>query len=104
MKKLSREYGWTAVGVYFGLSVLDFPFCFLAVRALGAEKIGHYEHIVVEFFKNTFGIGNSKPEHAGAAPSGGESALETAIREGDFGLADDIQEAEAANQGAGACT
>src|ERR1700761_6777783 len=31
-KELSRKYGWAAVGVYFGLSALDFPFCFLAVR------------------------------------------------------------------------
>lgn len=40
LKKLSREYGWTAVGVYFALSVLDFPFCFLLVRTVGTEKIG----------------------------------------------------------------
>lgn len=40
LKKLSREYGWTALGVYFGLSVLDFPFCFLLVRTVGTEKIG----------------------------------------------------------------
>lgn len=40
LKKLSREYGWTAVGVYLSLSVLDFPFCFLLVRMVGTEKIG----------------------------------------------------------------
>lgn len=40
LKKLSREYGWTAVGVYFGLSLLDFPFCFLLVRTVGTDKIG----------------------------------------------------------------
>lgn len=40
LKKLSREYGWTAVGVYLALSVLDFPFFFLLVRAVGTEKIG----------------------------------------------------------------
>lgn len=40
MKKLSKEYGWTAVGVYLTLSVLDFPFCFLLVRTVGTEKIG----------------------------------------------------------------
>lgn len=39
-KKLSREYGWAAVGVYFALSVLDFPFCFLLVRVVGTERIG----------------------------------------------------------------
>ncbi len=35
LKKLSREYGWAAVGVYLALSVLDFPFCFLIVRFVG---------------------------------------------------------------------
>ncbi|SPQ22223.1 b5ad534c-532b-4aba-a319-0cdec13c05c9 [Thermothielavioides terrestris] len=47
LKKLSKEYGWTSVGVYLGLSVLDFPFCFLLVRTVGTEKIAHLEHIVV---------------------------------------------------------
>lgn len=41
-KKLSREYGWSAVGVYFALSVLDFPFCFLFVRLVGTERIGTF--------------------------------------------------------------
>jgi len=40
LKKLSREYGWSAVGVYFALSVLDFPFCFLLVRIVGTDRIG----------------------------------------------------------------
>lgn len=42
LKKLSREYGWSAVGVYLALSVLDFPFCFLLVRTVGTEKIGEF--------------------------------------------------------------
>jgi hypothetical protein len=40
MRKLSREYGWSAVGVYFALSALDFPFCYLLVRTLGTDRIG----------------------------------------------------------------
>ncbi|KAI1207373.1 uncharacterized protein F4807DRAFT_435555 [Annulohypoxylon truncatum] len=47
LKKLSREYGWAALGVYLGLTVLDFPFCFLLVRSVGTEKIGEIEHYVV---------------------------------------------------------
>ncbi|KAJ9623202.1 DUF1279 super [Taxawa tesnikishii (nom. ined.)] len=50
MKKLSREYGWSAMGVYLLLSALDFPFCFAAVRALGVDRISHWEHVVVEGF------------------------------------------------------
>ncbi|ORY59595.1 uncharacterized protein BCR38DRAFT_351286 [Pseudomassariella vexata] len=51
LKKLSREYGWSAVGVYLGLSVLDFPFCFLLVRIVGTEKIGQLEHFIVSNVK-----------------------------------------------------
>lgn len=42
LKKLSKEYGWSAVGIYLALSVLDFPFCFLLVRTVGTEKIGEH--------------------------------------------------------------
>ena len=51
LRKLSREYGWSAFGVYFLLSVLDFPFCFAAVRVLGTDRIGHYEHVLAEWVK-----------------------------------------------------
>jgi hypothetical protein len=54
LRKLSREYGWAALGVYLTLSALDFPICFAAVRLLGPERIGHYEHVVVQSVKNTF--------------------------------------------------
>lgn len=40
MKKLTREYGWSVVGVYFFLSAVDFPFCYLLVRTLGTDRIG----------------------------------------------------------------
>lgn len=33
------------------LSALDFPFCFLAVRLVGTERIGELEHAVVGRFK-----------------------------------------------------
>lgn len=34
------------------LSALDFPFCFAAVRYLGTDRIGHYEHVVIEWVKS----------------------------------------------------
>jgi len=49
---LTREYGWSAFGVYLLLVALDFPFCFAAVRYLGTDRIGHYEHVVVEWIKS----------------------------------------------------
>jgi Protein of unknown function (DUF1279) len=54
LRKLFREYGWSALGVYLLLSALDFPFCFAAVRLLGTERIGHYEHVIVEGAKDLF--------------------------------------------------
>jgi len=51
MRKLSREYGWSAVGIYFLLSALDFPFCFVAVGWLGTERIGRLEHAIIEWVK-----------------------------------------------------
>ncbi|KAL8700099.1 MAG: hypothetical protein Q9224_001120 [Gallowayella concinna] len=54
LRKLSREYGWSAMGVYLLLSALDFPFCFLAVRWVGAERIGHYESVVFDAFRRLF--------------------------------------------------
>jgi len=50
MRKLSREYGWSAVGVYFFLSALDFPFCYLLVRTVGTDRIGKVAFI---FFSRT---------------------------------------------------
>ncbi|KAF3905706.1 hypothetical protein AA313_de0200807 [Arthrobotrys entomopaga] len=50
MRQLFKEYGMSAVGVYFLLSVLDFPFCFLFVRMVGTEKIARYEHIIIDGF------------------------------------------------------
>lgn len=52
-RKLSREYGWSALGVYLLLSAIDFPICFAALRLFGVERIGHLEHVVVESIKNT---------------------------------------------------
>ncbi|KAJ5397371.1 hypothetical protein N7509_005484 [Penicillium cosmopolitanum] len=55
LKKLTREYGWAALGVYLTLSALDFPFCFAAVRLLGVERIGHFEHVILGYLKGVFG-------------------------------------------------
>ncbi|KAL9138558.1 MAG: hypothetical protein Q9175_000240 [Cornicularia normoerica] len=52
LRKLSREYGWSAFGVYMLLTALDFPFCFAAVRYLGTDRIGHYEHVIIEWVKS----------------------------------------------------
>ena len=52
LKKLSREYGWTVIGVYLALTVADLPLCFLAVKYIGAERIAYAEHVVVSGAKD----------------------------------------------------
>jgi hypothetical protein len=53
LKRLSKDYGWSALGVYLALTALDLPFCFLAVRSLGTDRIGHWEHVIVTWIKDT---------------------------------------------------
>ncbi|KAI4742315.1 hypothetical protein E4T50_07272 [Aureobasidium sp. EXF-12298] len=51
-RQLGKEYGWVVTGVYFGLSALDLPFCFLAVRALGTDRVARWEHAIVGTIKD----------------------------------------------------
>ncbi|QIW97903.1 hypothetical protein AMS68_003421 [Peltaster fructicola] len=47
LKELFKKYGYLSVGVYLALSALDFPFCFLAVRLAGPERIGQLENRIL---------------------------------------------------------
>ncbi|ODV93320.1 hypothetical protein PACTADRAFT_72552 [Pachysolen tannophilus NRRL Y-2460] len=58
IKALIQEYGYSALGVYLGLSMIDLPLCYLLVHSQGEEKIGEYEDKVKEFF----GFGKKKQE------------------------------------------
>ncbi|KAL1797238.1 hypothetical protein ACET3X_003844 [Alternaria dauci] len=82
LKKLSREYGWTAVGVYLGLSLVDFPLCFLAVRWLGTDRIGHYEQVLKNALWSVVRIvvpdAGKQPAEAGIE----ETTAEATAREG----------------------
>lgn len=42
LKLLVKQYGWSALGVYLGLSCIDLPICFIAVHSLGEETIKVY--------------------------------------------------------------
>lgn len=94
LKKLSREYGWTAVGVYLALSALDFPFCFLAVRALGTERIGQWEHNVVQWVKSIIAIPfPGLVKDTGESHAAGAETVEAAAREGSVAFDDELQKA-----------
>ncbi|KAF2692276.1 hypothetical protein K458DRAFT_449222 [Lentithecium fluviatile CBS 122367] len=102
-KKLSREYGWLALWVYLGLTALDFPFCFLAVRTLGVERIGHYEHVIVESVKDVLRIPFptlwKQAESTGVSVTDGVS--EATAREGPLGSSE-ADQAMAKDNAAGA--
>jgi hypothetical protein len=55
LKILFKKYRWPALGVYFGLSVVDFGIAFIGVRAFGTERIGRYEKIILQKVEDTFG-------------------------------------------------
>ena len=81
LRKLSREYGWSAFGVYMLLTALDFPFCFAAVRYVGADRIGHYEHVLVEGVKSA--IPEQIKERWRAFRRGGDDQASTPAGRGD---------------------
>lgn len=58
IKALVKEYGYSALGVYLFLSMLDLPVCYLVVHSLGKEQIEVYENQVKQYF----GYGKSDAE------------------------------------------
>lgn len=82
LKALSKEYGWAALGVYLGLSALDFPFCFLAVRLLGTDRIGHYEEVVKDGFWNLVRLVIPDAGTTSAEKHAQEQTIEATQREG----------------------
>lgn len=86
------------MGVYLALSALDFPFCFLAVRALGTDRIGQWEHNVVQYVKSVIAIPfPALIKDTGEAPSEGVEKVEAAVREGSVALDSEITKARDSN-------
>ncbi|SCV04161.1 LAMI_0H13894g1_1 [Lachancea mirantina] len=56
LKELMQTYGYSALGIYLGLSMIDLPICFFAVHSLGEEKIKIYMNRV----KNVIGFGKEE--------------------------------------------
>jgi N-terminal acetyltransferase 2 len=103
LKKLSREYGWSALGVYALLSVIDFPICYLAVRTVGAERVAHWEHVVIEGFWKVVRIpfpNLGKPAEPEEVTVLREAEIkEAAAREGALGRGQEGEKAGAKNNG-----
>lgn len=89
------------MGVYLGLSALDFPFCFLAVRLLGTDRIGHYEEVVKDGFWNLVRLVFPDAGVTSAEKHAQEEIVETTPREGS--LDDGEIAAVRARNGSDAC-
>jgi hypothetical protein len=113
LRKLSREYGWSALGVYLTLSALDFPFCFMAVRLLGTERIGRWEHVVISAFWDVVRIPFPDFVEDRQAAQASQRAADTVAtptdiapsdREGSVGWSSGVAQAQADNVGVNAST
>lgn len=80
LKHLIKTHGWYALGVYAGLSVLDFSLTFAAIYLLGADKVGAVTHKVKDritesvgwpFATTNLGRGHDMDEGTVAAPGAG---------------------------------
>lgn len=60
LKELMKEYGYSALGIYLGLSAIDLPLCYLLVHSMGKDEIEYYENKA----KQQFGYGLSDEELA----------------------------------------
>lgn len=58
IKELIKEYGYSALGIYLALSMLDLPLCYWIVHSAGKERIEIYENKVKQYF----GFGKSDEE------------------------------------------
>ncbi|KAF8939973.1 hypothetical protein BGZ58_008133 [Dissophora ornata] len=55
IKQLIKQYGYTGVAVYFGISMVDLAATFVVVKAAGMEKIEKGQDWVVEHIGGYFG-------------------------------------------------
>jgi len=74
-----------------GLSALDFPFCFLAVRLLGTDRIGHWEHVVVTGLKRLVGMDTAATAASTEVPAANPGTNEEGS---DWGLEEAEKEAK----------
>ncbi len=100
MRKLSREYGYSALGVYLLLSAVDFPFCFLAVRVLGTDRIGHWEDVAMETLRKILPLEILTGGGGGGSQQGASEV--GAANEEDSTVGPSLQEAERRNKGSNA--
>lgn len=50
IKKLIQQYGYSALGVYLSISIIDIPLCWLLVHSAGEDQIRTFQDSVKDFF------------------------------------------------------
>lgn len=78
------------------LSALDFPFCFLAVRTLGTDRIGRWEHAAVDWIKNAIPV-QWPAKYGGQAKQ--DEVVEEAVGGVTAGYDHGVREADRENKG-----
>ena len=86
------------MGVYLGLSALDFPLCFLAVRLLGTDRIGHYEEVVKDGFWSLVRLVIPDTGTTSAEKHAQEETAEATLREGSLSV-EEVAAVKARNGG-----
>ncbi|KAF9196554.1 hypothetical protein BGZ50_009556 [Haplosporangium sp. Z 11] len=64
IKQLIKQYGYTGVAVYFGISMIDLAATFVVVKAAGMEKIEKAQDWVVEHVGKYFGRKGTPHHHS----------------------------------------
>ncbi|KAH3664361.1 hypothetical protein WICMUC_005746 [Wickerhamomyces mucosus] len=55
LKSLIQQYGYSALGIYFVLSCIDFPICFIIVHSVGVDKVKEFQSNIWNDFKKFIG-------------------------------------------------
>ncbi|KAF8932447.1 hypothetical protein BGZ47_011372 [Haplosporangium gracile] len=63
IKQLIKQYGYTGVAVYLGISTLDLAATFIIVKAAGMEKIEKAQDYVLEHYGSYFGYKPKSHSH-----------------------------------------
>lgn len=64
MKAFMKTYGYSGLGVYLALSMLDLPLCFLLVHSMGQDKVKEWQDKAL----NAIGWNKDKSEDVGTPP------------------------------------
>lgn len=98
IKQLVKQYGYTGVAVYLGISTLDLAATFVIVKAAGMDKIEKAQDWVIENVGHYFGYKPHPHTHTASAPGGTTTTGAAAV---DLDKVDDEQVGAIYNKASG---